>query len=237
MKTLVDRENLIFSPPQLGCVLYLPGLPGGGSKIQDRSPYGNQGTITGATWKRLPSGLWYLDFDGQDDYVNCGSVSSLNPSTAMTLKAWIKPISVASDHLDIICRDATNQRAFVFQTVQTSAYLSIAVSKTAAGSWTTLTSTDAVALGAWNQVGAIYQYVSDGASLLELFLNGVSIKSVSNAVGPIASTTSETRIGIRQVLTEWFYGGMALIEMHNKAWTALDFQNSFNREKHLFGVW
>jgi len=48
MKALDDREDLVFSPPELGCVHYLPGLPGGGSKIHDRSPCGNIGTITGA---------------------------------------------------------------------------------------------------------------------------------------------------------------------------------------------
>ena len=76
MKTLLDRDidELIFDPPELGSVLYLTGLPCGGSKIYDRSPYGNHGTITGATWKRLPSGLWYLDLDALDDYVDCGVV-------------------------------------------------------------------------------------------------------------------------------------------------------------------
>jgi len=93
MKTLLDREDLVFNPPELDCVLYLPGLPGGGNKIYDRSPYGNQGSITGATWVRLPSGLWCLKFDGQDDYVNCGSVITPTLTSPFTLEVWAMRVS------------------------------------------------------------------------------------------------------------------------------------------------
>ena len=78
MKTLLDKEDLIFNPPQLCCVLCLPGLPGAGSKIYDRSPYGNVGTIVGANWVRLPGGLWCLNFDGADDHVDFGTTPSLD---------------------------------------------------------------------------------------------------------------------------------------------------------------
>ena len=76
LKSERERLNdLIFSPPQIGTVLYMPGLPGAGSRIYDRSPYGNNGTITGATWKRRPSGLWGLSFDGVDDRVTIANPS------------------------------------------------------------------------------------------------------------------------------------------------------------------
>ena len=94
MKTLVDRDILVFEPPEPGCVLYLPGLPGGGGKIYDKSSYGNHGTITGAAWKRLPTGLWCLSFDGSDDYVNCGNSESLSIPDAITIKAWVKSSSL-----------------------------------------------------------------------------------------------------------------------------------------------
>ena len=72
MKTLLNRSNLIFDPPPFDCVLYLSGLPGGGSSIHDRSPWGNHGSITGAVWKKLSNGLWHPGFDGSDDYISIG---------------------------------------------------------------------------------------------------------------------------------------------------------------------
>ena len=76
-----------FPPPEAGCVLYLPGYPAQGSILQDFSGQGNNGTITGATWERLPSGLWVQYFDGTDDYVNCGAVIALGECT---FKFWFK---------------------------------------------------------------------------------------------------------------------------------------------------
>jgi len=51
-----------------GLVLYLPFMEGTGSSVHDLSKYHNNGTITGATWTQLPSGIWVLSFDGVDDY-------------------------------------------------------------------------------------------------------------------------------------------------------------------------
>ena len=75
-----DPIKHLFLPPDLGTVLYMPGLPQGGGVIHDRSPYGNHGTIDGPTWDRNAQGLWYLDHDGTDDYVDCGSDASLLPN-------------------------------------------------------------------------------------------------------------------------------------------------------------
>lgn len=81
-------------PPSADSVLYLPGYPPLGATIRDFSGQGNHGTITGATWTRLPSGLWVLDFDGNDDYVGCGAVTTLGERT---FEFWLKtPHTVAN---------------------------------------------------------------------------------------------------------------------------------------------
>ncbi len=51
---------------------------------------GNNGTITGATWVRLPTGQWCLYFDGTDDKVDCGTDASLDFTGDGTLVFWIK---------------------------------------------------------------------------------------------------------------------------------------------------
>jgi len=86
---MILRDKILFEPPEIGCVLSLTGLPGGGSRIYDRSPYGNIGTITGATWKRLPSGLWCLSLDGNDDSIGIPNVASLQVTGDMTILAWV----------------------------------------------------------------------------------------------------------------------------------------------------
>ena len=81
-----------FPPPSAGSVLYLPGYPAQGSVIQDFSGEGNDGTITGATWKNdTPGGIWYLYYDGGDDSTSCGNDVSLNITSELTAEVWLKP--------------------------------------------------------------------------------------------------------------------------------------------------
>jgi len=59
--------------------------------LNDSTSYGNDGTNYGSTY----SSTWLLDgereFDGTDDYVDCGSDESLNITDAITIEAWVKP--------------------------------------------------------------------------------------------------------------------------------------------------
>ncbi len=71
-----------YPPAPSDSVLYYPGLPGQRATIWNRCKPGatNDGTITGAIWRRLPSGLWYLGFDG-DDFVVTPAHASLTFGT------------------------------------------------------------------------------------------------------------------------------------------------------------
>lgn len=91
----------------LALPLYYPGSL---SSIYDRAPYGNHGTIYGAVWTRLPSGLWVLDFDGSDDYVNCGAGASMANifDGGGTVISWINPASGGEgDNGRFICKRLT----------------------------------------------------------------------------------------------------------------------------------
>ena len=58
---------------------------GAGDVLHDRSGNDAHGKITGATWVRN-GGRWALEFDGVDDFVNCGALNVIGPQT---LAAWI----------------------------------------------------------------------------------------------------------------------------------------------------
>jgi len=70
-------------------VLNLTGYPGGGSILQDRSLYRNNGTLNAPVWTRLPSGLWVLDFDGLDDNVATGN-DATDLSAGCTFRTWLQ---------------------------------------------------------------------------------------------------------------------------------------------------
>ncbi len=234
MPTLVDGEvKLKFGPPELGTVLYCPGLPGGGSKLYDRSPYGNQGTITGASWVRLSSGLWCLSFDGSDDDVDLGKDASLSILGDLTIKFWSK------------CNLSTD--VFVSNANAAASKCQYAVLTGGNGNkirWQSLnagSNDDFDALGADRGAGWVQTIFTLSGTDLVYYLNGAD-QSISKTVTNRCSEADRgnTFLG-RQ--GDWgaagdLLGQMALEEIVNgRAWTALEAINSFNREKHLFGVW
>jgi len=75
------------------CVLCL--LPEIGSKWVDCSRYGNNGIISGATIKQGRHGA-ALQFDGVDDYVDCGNDASLKPTKVVTMEFWANPSSYSN---------------------------------------------------------------------------------------------------------------------------------------------
>ena len=212
-----------LSAPPIGCVLDLVGLPGGGNKIYDRSPYGNHGLITGAVWKRLPSGLWYLEFDGSDDRVS-GSLSITG--TQMAISIWLNLTELAGTRRMIYlgaCEVgfSVNDRLFVHTTTSSGTdsntphfYLGLT-----AGTFSLLTVTWDTLLSSNN---------------VKVYLNDVlkSTTTLANAKGGNFNISS-WRLGN---VTSSFYGGLVLYKVCNRALSALEIQNSFKQEKHLLGV-
>ncbi len=91
---------------------------GSGATANDSSGYGNAGTLTnGPVWTTGKIG-GALDFDGVDDYVNIGSVTSLNNVRPISISAWIYPRSHGEgDAGRIISKhDATGRWSFHFNT-------------------------------------------------------------------------------------------------------------------------
>ncbi|MCK4401021.1 LamG domain-containing protein [bacterium] len=60
-----------------------------GQIAKDSSGNKNNGEIRGATWVKGISGS-ALQFDGKDDYVDCGKDASLDIKSALTVEAWVK---------------------------------------------------------------------------------------------------------------------------------------------------
>ena len=76
-------------------VLLLHFDEGPGSKPLDSTAYGNHGNVTGHEPTVRPSGYCKsgrcLEFDGQNDYVDCGTGPSMALDRGFTYMAWVKP--------------------------------------------------------------------------------------------------------------------------------------------------
>jgi hypothetical protein len=221
-------NNSLFVPPALGTVLSLAGLPGGGNKIQDRSSYGHNGTIVGASWVRLPSGLWCLRYDGVDDRVEIAHHSGLNIGDRITIKFWVRFTTVGATQTLLDKDWTTAWDIHLWSTNRANARFQIG------GSTVECHAPPAnftAAVDTW------YHWVVrfDG-SFLKIFVDAGEVDSDAGS-GAIGTNTHDLRIGENLSGSVDFHGDMALIEIVNGAWSAMEIQSSFDREKHLFGAW
>ncbi|MBI1913898.1 MAG: LamG domain-containing protein [Planctomycetes bacterium] len=80
-----SRKWIEPDPAQQKPVAHFAFDEGAGKVLHDRSGNNAAGVIRGATWVRN-GGRWALEFDGVDDWVDCGDVRVVGPQT---LAAWI----------------------------------------------------------------------------------------------------------------------------------------------------
>jgi len=78
---------------------------GTGNSATDYSPFGNNGTISGATWVTGRFG-GALNYNGISDWVTINDSDSLDVSTAMTLEAWVYPTATTGTWATILLKEA-----------------------------------------------------------------------------------------------------------------------------------
>ena len=233
-------SEVLFKPPPKSCVLYYPGLPQSGGVIRDRSPYGNDGTIMGATWTRLPSGLWVLDFDGTDDWVSVNDVDSLTflsgaVDIPCTVKAWVKMTDATS--FPIFQKGAwASTEEYEFTCDGNDRINWVLVDHSAADAYigklygTALTSYE----NTWIQLIGTYSGNASTAGI-KIYLNGVRVDNADITSGTyIATENLAGGLKIGRYEATYKAGSIALPAMFNKEWTASQVVNSYNQEKDLF---
>jgi len=190
-------------------------------------PNQNNGTINGATWTTGKVGS-ALNFDG-NGYVSVSDSSSLDIIEDMTVEAWIK-ISVFSGALEtIVSKDSDSPRAGALN-VDTAQHLTLSVFKIDA-SYSVIESSSTLETGQWYHVVGVYDYVSDGSSIMRLYINGASAATeVTNAVGPQQTNDQYLGIGIQPIYggLRFFYGVIDEVKIYNRVLSAGEVSASYN---------
>jgi hypothetical protein len=175
----------------IGC--WSPSLGASGYRLLDRSRYSNHGVLTnmdaGTDWVGTSAGL-ALDYDGTNDYVTLGTKDLYNPSTALSVAAWIRPTAVVSYYnvWGMSNTGATTYRAmWVYNSRLTFAWGALS------GNYRDYTTTAAtITANAWQHVAA--GHTGTGAPVL--WVNGVQVATTFTS-GGVATlpTTQQSDIG------------------------------------------
>lgn len=226
---LTNIDIYIVNKP--ACVLYLEGQQDPQSAtIRDLSGYNNHGTITGATWVRLPSGLWVQSFDGTDDEVT-GSFSPCSGLSAFWVGLWFKFTATIIDmtmYSEKIAGGATMLQLYASGGVAGKPIF-----------WYSDNDSPTILIepginfndGKWH----FYEGARRATNSWEMLVDGVSRGTSSGNSGTLA--TNRTAIGRKaETAGTFFAGDVGIVRAINRNVPAAEGNQIRLQERHLFGV-
>lgn len=227
-------RNILRKVPS-GCVLYLPALPEGFSvaTISDYTNNANHGTLDTVTWGRLPSGVIYMELDGANSLIDCGSGSSLDDLTEITYMCWVKPDSAGEGNNGSIFVKANNKKVFNVEgaTRPLHAYIDAATTDGVAYSNEVLSTTS------WSHV--VMTYSNSGDRKIYFTINGVAATYSSQVAcngALVSDATGSLAIGNRSNKDWTWDGKIALPRVYNIVLNTTQIASHYNRERRLFEV-
>lgn len=199
----VNINGYDYPPADPNCVLYLPGLPGQGLKIWNRAKGGSagDGTIYGPLWVRQPGGIWALDFDGQDDYVEIpAAYTQLNFTTqdfSIIARIYIDNLT---EYCAIFWRGRSSFDGYGFY-VHHLGYLYGATSQIDANQYS-YSKIGSITAGTRFTVG-----MSRDGSSIKVFRNGIDITQTHGVHINPTTCVRTAKIGIWDNLSSWPFDG------------------------------
>ncbi len=232
------KNNGVLWEPDANTVLWLPGQDDAYSAtIRDRSGKGNNGTITGATWKRAAKGLWYPDYDGSDDLVTAnGVVSSEVFGNAFTVLGWGKlsnwtgtkvlfcggKAATDTEYTEMYYHAATN--TLRSDTFNVAGGTNLVIS---AGIYDNDSDWHFLAM-AVDADGHLNRFIIDGADIGSEDTNANDLSGFDRCyIGQLEWTAANTSV---------WQGGIALMRVITLELTTIQLLNIRAQERHLFGV-
>jgi len=227
----ITINNYEYPPCPTGTVLYFPGLPGQGATIWDRAGT-NNGAITGATWVRLPSGLWVLSFDGNDKVTITDNAGIRVGTGDFTIGCWAYVNAIGAIQVFMAKGNDTSTEFYWLRKNATDVVNFF--TQSAAGT-SQVSSTATMAAAGW------YRIIGTRVTTtLTIYVNAVAATATGQTVRDVTGTRN-LLLGVREAdppnFTGWLAGRQALSFLNpTTAWTAAQVANDYAQTRSLLGV-
>jgi hypothetical protein len=222
-----------------GLVMYLDvgnvkSYPGSGTNLSDISRNNNNGILTnGPVFSSANGGN--LFFDGTDDFISVSSSTSLNPTGAISLCAFVNVSNVYANYGPIIFK----------QNNYTSSYEQYSLSISTAGRFgVTITGTDraqkAVNSGVTdfrNTRSYVVGVISTITDDLKIYVNGNLLGVNSTFTSTFDTSNNNVVLGAMTTIYPGYINGRIFnASIYNRALSATEVLNNYNATKKRFGL-
>jgi len=192
-------------------VLWLKFGKNTGTEAKDSSPEGNDGTIEGASWVDGILGPG-LEFDGIDNYVDCGADESLDNAYPITIIFWINTATPAQAFKRVITSGSGFTYSFSVITVDDKK-LQFGYGESVADN--TKKTSFMLGTSVWQQVALILQTDMTDA---ECYLN--SVAGTITVGGGTTLDVGNVTLGRRPIGTSYLSGILDDVRIYDIALTA-----------------
>ena len=193
---------------------------GAGSTFADASGNNNAGTLTGATWAAGKTGT-ALSFNGTSAYATVPDAGLLDLTNAMTLEAWVYPITLGAGWRTIVLKEQPGQLTYAMY-ANTDANAPSGDISTSAGD-AAVAGAAQLPLNTWTHLAATY----DSANL-RIYVNGTLIGSRA-ATGAILTSANPLRIGGNLIWGEYFNGRVDDLRIYSRSLSVTEIQQDMNQ--------
>jgi 3D (Asp-Asp-Asp) domain-containing protein len=203
----------------------------------------NHGTITGATWLRLPSGLWVNSFDGTDDKITISDNDRFTFSSGggtdlpFTFLMWIKPTDFVSNRVCLSKSTGFGTGEYHI-TVLTTTGIALYLYTNSTGKYIgRSTNAGALSSAIYTMLTVTYS-ASKTSSGVKIYSNSTQVDAADNEslpYGGVENTATDLQIGVRGAAS-YFKGQIGLTRVFNVALSTTQIAGIYQQERALFGV-
>lgn len=212
-----------------GLVLYLPFRYGSGGVAADYSGFKNNGILKPTFPANCPA--WVagkneklgkaMQFDGVDDYVDCGNDSSFNITDAITIEAWVKLASGWDSHGVITIKsNGTNWN-------DANWYLRVGSDKKIRMLWGSgsdskyYITNDAISENVWHHIVVTWD---------KIYIDGSEMATTPSGTATTHTTTTHNIIiGASDIPSVYFNGSIDEVRIYNRALGADEIKTHYLR--------
>jgi len=196
--------------------------------VFDNSTYGNNGTFQGANFgeSNLTTGKYgnALEFDGSNDYVDCGNDVSLNITDEITIEAWVKTNTNATTQR-VVSKQQTGVGIYNFKIVNQK--FNIYIEDTTNSGYRYLSDNSWIGDGQWHHVVGTASIITDE---IHMYLDGSLNDGSTDPIGDVTSfsCTNNLRIGRRSDGSDYFNGTIDEVRIWNRTLSWEEINASYN---------